>query len=605
MKKKLVMALLGLTTMFVLGTSSLALGTTVDAAVYTALTPVTGDATNDNGIINANQSGLNVGTNNGTTAADVIKSDGMNYKINADGTVGANLGVTGQTTQRTHGEYQNNTNSCASCHQTHTGAADNLLFKNGIYNTCTACHDGTLGFYNVFTASTAGTFGGTAAGNASVHMATGSMEVKAAPGGNRSGTKADGNTQMENWVGEFTCASCHSPHGSYSSRLLNFNPNSVASEPMIDANGSITGTVGGNTGGQMVRGVVYAFASVPTNAGDATLYAQTPDYIAVEGTATELGVAGFVYANTAAGSTPTTLAGSDTVVVAMKKGTATFAKDTSPWISGGEFRHDHTYKVNFVNFIDPATPPAWENLDDLTVPTNPQITAGLTYNYQKGYVKNMGASLVGKQASVSRAFVLNLTMDAVAFDWFGAANSGVKITQVDPSKYETIGVQISTFCAACHTDYLAKSANQAGQNATLAEGTGVWSKAFRHTTTSASYTCLKCHFAHGTDVTVMMDAQDRGINKAAVDLFSGDTAKATEYLLDKNASSALKRYTNMSVCWKCHTSSHNVGLVNNDYVNSTKYDASTTNDTTFGTGFKYPANSALPYFKSQADVIVP
>ena len=38
--------------------------------------------------------------------------------------------------------------------------------------------------------------------------------------------------------------------------------------------------------------------------------------------------------------------------------------------------------------------------------------------------------------------------------------------------------------------------------------------------------------------------------------FAGDTAGATAYLLDKNPSSALKRYTNMAVCWGCHTSSH-------------------------------------------------
>ncbi|MFZ3371422.1 MAG: cytochrome c3 family protein [Desulfitobacteriaceae bacterium] len=543
MKKKLVIALLGLTTMFVLGASNLALATTVDNAVYMALAPVTGDATNDNGIINANKTGLNAGINDGTTVADVIKSAGMNYKVNADGTVGANSGVASQTTQRTHGEYQNNTNSCASCHQTHTGASDNLLFKNGVYNTCTACHDGTLGFYNVFQPSTAGTFGGTVAGNASVHMANGTMEIKAAPGGNRTGKAGDGTTDLGNWTSEFTCASCHSPHGSYSSRLLNFNPNEIASLPRFDdAAGTLTGTPFKPTGGQMVRDVVYAFNSMPP-ASETSLA-----YVVVEGTATEVGVAGAVY-----GPNGAVLAGGDTVVVVMKNtatttgGITTYAylKDTSPWINGGEYNHAHSYKLDYVNFLNDSS---YLTLD--SVGTDPQIKAGLTYNYQKGYVKVMGASLVGKYASISRAFVVNLAMDAITYDWFGNVASGVKITKVDPSTYDNNTLVISTFCAACHTDYLTKSSDATGTT----EGTGVWSLAFRHTTTTV--TCLKCHFAHGSDVTVILDSQDRNIARAANELFGGPsvaaTAYATEYLLDLNPSSVLKRYTNMSVCWKCH-----------------------------------------------------
>ena len=123
------------------------------------------DAAFDNGLINDNKTGVGVG--GPAVDQSVIKSQNM---VTTPGAAAA--------TQRTHGEYQNNTNSCASCHQTHTAASKPLLFKNGVYETCTACHDGTLGFYNVFSASSAGTFAGTAAGNASMHLPDGAMQVK-------------------------------------------------------------------------------------------------------------------------------------------------------------------------------------------------------------------------------------------------------------------------------------------------------------------------------------------------------------------------------------------------------------------------------------------
>ncbi|MHB9093372.1 MAG: cytochrome c3 family protein, partial [Eubacteriales bacterium] len=169
---------------------------------------------NDLDYYNANNSGEGVSTNNGSTLGTVIKSDNM--KDTAASAV--------YSVQRTHGEYKNNTNSCASCHQTHTAAAAGLLIKDSVFTTCSACHDGTLGFYNVFTPSSAGTFGGTKAGNASVHMADGTFEQKYAPGGNLTLTGSDNG----GWTEMFDCASCHAPHGSYSDRLLHYNPNDMA-----------------------------------------------------------------------------------------------------------------------------------------------------------------------------------------------------------------------------------------------------------------------------------------------------------------------------------------------------------------------------------------
>ena len=52
-------------------------------------------------------------------------------------------------TQLTHTAFQLNTNSCASCHMTHTAIGANLLIRSTTSATCAACHDGTMGFLNV------------------------------------------------------------------------------------------------------------------------------------------------------------------------------------------------------------------------------------------------------------------------------------------------------------------------------------------------------------------------------------------------------------------------------------------------------------------------
>jgi predicted CXXCH cytochrome family protein len=172
----------------------------VSAAANSPLEPVKVEPTNRN----ANQTGVGVDKENNFSQA--IK--------NVEG-------------HKTHGDYQHNTNSCASCHQTHTAkTGSRLLFADTQYQTCVSCHDGTLGFYNVLETGEkasldgAGTFGGSHANNMSIHMANNSMQIKAAPGGNPNGTNETGGVQ---WGAQFSCASCHAPHGSYSDRLLHYN----------------------------------------------------------------------------------------------------------------------------------------------------------------------------------------------------------------------------------------------------------------------------------------------------------------------------------------------------------------------------------------------
>ncbi|GAW93586.1 cytochrome c3 family protein [Calderihabitans maritimus] len=51
---------------------------------------------------------------------------------------------------RIHSQYTNDTDACASCHATHTAVGPSLLQWFNIYDTCMACHDGTVSTtYNV------------------------------------------------------------------------------------------------------------------------------------------------------------------------------------------------------------------------------------------------------------------------------------------------------------------------------------------------------------------------------------------------------------------------------------------------------------------------
>jgi len=461
----------------------------------------------DNGIGNANASGKDIDQNTNSSLTDmdknnVIKSKGMKM---TDLTGGAG-------NQRTHGAYQNNTNSCASCHQTHTGASKDLLIKRGVYNTCTACHDGTLGFYNVFSASTAGTFAGTKDGNASVHLANGSLTVDMAPGFNDyTGTNT---AKTDN----FDCASCHAPHGSYSDRLLHYSPQGMADIAIA------------KKGNKIIDAGVVTPATIPS----AT--ATSAAYVLVRGTAADAGITGEPAA------TPVLY-----VVKRVKNADATYSyvRDANPWVAGYEHAMNDSYKflkvINYCEFFD-ASGKVIPLVQEGTPVKNLDVIYGLAY--AKG-------AKVGDivKASIARAYVVKFNQ--IKIGDFG----GIDITKIDINSYDEQGKgkPISEYCGACHTDYMTHSGSDVNG-------------AFRHSTDSDRFNCLKCHFAHGTDVTIMKDARDRDLTTLVA---AGATdADAKAYLLDKNPSSALKRYTNMSVCWKCHSA---VEGKSSKLMNNTEY----------------------------------
>jgi predicted CXXCH cytochrome family protein len=141
---------------------------------------------------------------------------------------------------RIHSNYTATTDACASCHSTHTAVGASLLQWGTVYDTCMACHDGSITTtYNVkggeiaATGKTtfAGMFGDGTEASASKHNVTGEMQIYSAPGGfgvtgGATAANTDSYGKQKSWDVEFGCQSCHSPHGQGGNpRLLNPDAN--------------------------------------------------------------------------------------------------------------------------------------------------------------------------------------------------------------------------------------------------------------------------------------------------------------------------------------------------------------------------------------------
>jgi predicted CXXCH cytochrome family protein len=103
----------------------------------------------------------------------------------------------------------------------------------------------------------------------------------------------------------------------------------------------------------------------------------------------------------------------------------------------------------------------------------------------------------------------------------------------------------SAFCSTCHTSYLAHS------------GTKTENGHYSHTTDNgkAGRNCASCHYAHGTDITMLKDTAGKTIADYMRAGWSEEKAK--DYMRDISAGgSAIKKYTNMAVCWACHQTTH-------------------------------------------------
>ena len=484
-------------------------------------------------ITNANKTGEGVDVNDGSTA----------------GTVKKNL-----TGHNTHTSYQNNTNSCASCHQTHTAKGDQLLFADSVYNTCTACHDGTLGYLNVFsdgsvTADTtktmagAGTFGGTH--GASQHMANDTIQIKAAPGGNPADQGTDGKTidkrKGTQWGESFNCASCHAPHGSYSDRLLQYNPNGIGAMPA-------------SQGGNQLENVPVVD----------TLPAMTTDE--------EKAAAPAVVLLRTEAAVADEKGHKKVTVTQFNKGATAYKKSEAPWLYGYDSRTDGlTYWSRLVKATkgdNPATKEVVETDSDIIAAYGSTSGVYFDYEHAEAYSTSAAGATALKDAArgyIARPIVVKIAKEGhsvIQSAYFAGAplakfenvteqklkDLGYTVGTDTDKTVKNVGVKMSQFCAACHTDYL--QANADGKKSHFGSET----EAYRHSTNSDSYTCVRCHYGHGTDAYIMKDSLGKTIKDLVAE--GKSEADALAYMQDNNASSALKKFTNMSVCWACHNSSH-------------------------------------------------
>lgn len=193
----------------------------------------------------------------------------------------------------------------------------------------------------------------------------------------------------------------------------------------------------------------------------------------------------------------------------------------------------------------------------------------------KQYGSNYNVTIVGYAETITKlnpvpigtkAIKLNLVEDPAYADINNATDlSGLKIYKssgiynkpadgLTQSQVYDYKLNYSEFCASCHDDYLKNR-----ENGPRADGVH-----YTHTTNSTKQgrSCTACHYAHGTDITLLKDTAGKTIadlQKTVAEGGKGWTeAQAKAYMKDvsKNGSSALKRFTNMAVCWTCHQSTH-------------------------------------------------
>lgn len=459
--------------------------------------------------------------------------------------------------QLVHTDFQLNTNSCASCHMTHTAQSRRLLFRNGVYTTCTACHDGTLGFLNVFAAptaenpfggsKTAGTFGADMGRNASVHLANGAMKLSAAPGGNRANVTVTEDNGAGTWNADFTCGSCHGPHGSYSIRLLHSNPNNIALRQRL------SGTTA-NTGGLWrsnlalesfsKEGYFKAFR-IPL----ATWAANNPWYYGYPGGATQA-------------QSPASVAGRNPRFVTRIYHPSLYDPNT---VGGPMAAIDATrifnrfFGINYgSSFAYFKTQAEEDNFFNTYLPER--------FPGQEAVWADRAAFLAGLR--IDAGGVVRVT---ASYNHADTPENRYKSDFIKTDSYSgnvlmgtTTNIAYNVWCASCHTDYLLGSASQ-----NPAEGSGVYSKAHRHTINRGATSggtmqvkaagnqllCVSCHFAHGVDSSFMSLANAQLVDEHPD--FAGTN--------DVNPSSALKRYVNMSVCWSCHANSSATTIKNSQW----------------------------------------
>jgi cytochrome c553 len=213
----------------------------------------------------------------------------------------------------------------------------------------------------------------------------------------------------------------------------------------------------------------------------------------------------------------------------------------------------------------------------------------------KTYANTYKVTIVGYAETIEKTPLAvgnkAIKLDLVEDPEYAAINSsstlsGLKITKskgiynaatADVSKEQMYNYKLnySEFCSACHDDYL-KNRENGPREAKTADGHDLYT----HTTSStkAGRSCTACHYAHGTDITLLRDTAGKTIADLQKPVVDGGKAwtetQAKAYMKEvSDKGSSLKRFTNMAVCWACHQSTHQIANTpgTTNYPNTTDY----------------------------------
>jgi len=157
-----------------------------------------------------------------------------------------------------HGDYTATTDSCAGCHRTHTAEGPRLLVSDSTYNLCMSCHGSTAtgantnvddGYYLASRDDDAGNRDHGAANTPDYSLLLGGgFENYDGLGTTSAHDMGEGSTDVawgydvDRGLGaaitdmEFSCASCHDPHGSSNYRILKeyVNEEGIISVEQVD-----------------------------------------------------------------------------------------------------------------------------------------------------------------------------------------------------------------------------------------------------------------------------------------------------------------------------------------------------------------------------------
>jgi predicted CXXCH cytochrome family protein len=469
--------------------------------------------------------------------ASVEITDGNNASMLNSNLTGYNSLKKQRVGQKMHGFYQNNTNSCASCHQTHTAKDDNLLFKDGVYNTCSACHDGTTSAKN--SDSLSGTFNvSDDVAHGSFHQADGSIQITAAPGvGNKTPDTTVGSLGAGTWGQSFDCASCHEPHGGGSSAENNLNPDPLgwggvayASKAGVvvgtDGNGNPIKSTTDNKFGKLFKDLVPS-ATVPTTFNSAT---DSP-YILVKsqiGSLSAIADSTMKYIYTRAG-----VPDDSWVIQTYRWDGTNYVPDYSLWLRDLGHKNAPFQNANTVLYdasYSGTTAP--DSTHDIT-------SQEMNVVWRDGFAFGTG---VTKVVSADISIGIDVETTANVQSLYPVLDSNGQI--VNKSTYiPDSGVEMTKYCTACHNDYITDP--NTGDIGVL---TSV-SNTHRHPGLTDQMTCVRCHYSHGTKASIMKDK-------------TGNVASAIDTLSDINHSSALRRYIDTDSCYTsgCHSNTQGDSL---------------------------------------------